>query len=56
MTCVRLAALPPPSQPRPCNYITHTHPCAGRTRMQLRDYLAYSRQQHDEEPLYIFDA
>jgi hypothetical protein len=28
----------------------------GRTRMRLADYLAYSRQQHDEEPLYIFDA
>jgi len=29
---------------------------AGRTRMRLEDYSAYCQQQHDEEPLYIFDA
>lgn len=29
---------------------------AARTRMRLADYAAYCDQQHDEEPLYIFDA
>ena len=29
---------------------------AGRTTMRLADYMSYAQQQHDEEPLYVFDA
>lgn len=33
-----------------------TKPSGGRVRMELGAYLAYSKQQHDEEPVYVFDA
>jgi hypothetical protein len=29
---------------------------AGRTAMLLADYISYAERQHDEEPLYVFDA
>ncbi|KAL4420190.1 hypothetical protein ABPG77_011406 [Micractinium sp. CCAP 211/92] len=36
--------------------VTKPFMAAGRTKMRLADYLAYCSEQHDEEPLYIFDS
>lgn len=53
---------PAPQRLQPTAQPPHAAAClpalapSGRTKMRLADYLAYCDQQHDEEPLYIFDS